>query len=110
MIDKNAGRDVDHLLKQFGLALKVPRETLVFPVNNGDETILLPWIRPSAWVQYMLQKYPMLVAGVTENPKRSFRRFGMPTKAYTQGIVFSSGQIGYEEQFRYYFMAMRVGI
>ena len=62
MTDTNATCDVDHLLNYFGLSLKVPRDTLQFTSTNGD-LIELPWIRPSAWVKYLIEKYPRLLSG-----------------------------------------------
>ncbi|CAE7491571.1 osm1, partial [Symbiodinium microadriaticum] len=62
MTDSNATRDVDHLLNYFGLSLKVPRDVLLFSSRNGD-SIELPWIRPSAWVKYLIEKHPTLLSG-----------------------------------------------
>ena len=63
LTDANASRDVDNMLGKTNLALKVPREAILHPTQDG--TIELPWIRPSAWIAYLLPRYPVLLSGST---------------------------------------------
>ena len=61
--DKNATRDLEYLFQQFGLALKVPRETLSHQESPDKQVIELPWIRPSAGVKFLLERHPVLLLG-----------------------------------------------
>ncbi|CAE7218345.1 osm1, partial [Symbiodinium necroappetens] len=67
LADNNASRDVDRLFRRFGLALKVPRDTITYHVPDTTETIDIPWIRPTAWVAFMLDKYPIFFTGCEGN-------------------------------------------
>ena len=60
MTETNATRDVDHFLTRF---------------NMGLQTIDLPWIRPSAWLSYLLERYPMLVCGVKNELEKQLESF-----------------------------------
>ena len=67
LVDNNASRDVDRLFRRFGLALEVPRDTMIYNVPDNPETIDIPWIRPTAWVAFMLDKYLVFLTGCDRN-------------------------------------------
>ena len=75
MSDKNAGRDVPWLLSRFNLGLKVSRETYAFSIPNGDAPVDLPWIRPSSWVAYLMQRWPVLLCGVETDVETTLESF-----------------------------------
>ena len=65
MLKSNATRDVDRLFNSFNLGLKVQREKLIFPAQDGNSMLEIPWIKPSSWISYWLDKYPQLLCGTT---------------------------------------------
>ena len=75
MADKNAARDVLHMLGSFNLRLKVPRESLDFPVGNGEKPIVLPWIRPSSWFGYLVPRHPHCVCGTAQDWQQELLTF-----------------------------------
>ena len=65
MLESNATRDVDRLFKSFNLGMKLKREMMVFPTQDGESTMEMPWIKPSSWISYWLDNYPQLLCGTT---------------------------------------------
>ena len=75
MGESNATRDVDRLLNRFGLSIRVPRDTFTFVLDDGS-ALEVPWVRPSSWVAYWLDKCPaILFGGVDKHLERELEGF-----------------------------------
>ena len=93
MADSNAGRDVQKHLNKFDLGLNVPRETLNFPVGNGAVPIELPWIRPTSWVAFLIEKYPKLLCGTARNAEAELDTFwSLYRKVHPQHAAFKGNE------------------
>ena len=93
MTETNANRDVEHLFQKFGMAIRVPRDLLVYPVANGEKIIELPWVRPTSWVCYILARVPQLLCGVAEEIEQNLESFWTCYRSVHPGhIVFSYPQ------------------
>ena len=66
MGETNATHDVDRFLRSFGLCINVPRDKFTFVLDDGT-ALEIPWVRPSSWLVYLLERYPVLLTGAETN-------------------------------------------
>ena len=69
--------------------MKVPRREMTYQHPETGKTLSLPWIAPSSWVAYLMDRYPVLLCGVKDGISNQLECFWKSYQAIHPGhIIF----------------------